>query len=69
VLDARGEKLSKQHGAPAIDTRSAAACLAALRAAARVLELPPADPVPLPVAEQLARWIPAWRERWGPPGR
>ena len=40
VLDARGEKLSKQHGAPALDTRSAAHALQALQDAGAALGMP-----------------------------
>lgn len=62
VRAADGEKLSKQHGAPALDLREP---LAALHAAARVLDLPaPAGTVP----DALAAWVAAWRARWGPPG-
>jgi glutamyl-Q tRNA(Asp) synthetase len=59
VLDARGEKLSKQHGAPALDVSRPAA---ALQAAAQVLGLPalaPATP-----GEWLAHAVTAWRARW-----
>jgi glutamyl-Q tRNA(Asp) synthetase len=58
VRAADGEKLSKQHGAPAVDTRDP---LAALNAAVRVLGLPPADG-PLPAA--LAAWTAAWARAW-----
>ena len=58
VRNAQGEKLSKQTGAPALDTR---APLAALNAAAAVLGL-------LPVADNLtdalASWVGQWRATW-----
>ena len=57
VLAADGEKLSKQHGAPPLDTAHA---LRALQSAACVLGLPPAhdqDQVP----DALAHWVQAWR--------
>ena len=54
VLDARGEKLSKQHGAPALDVSNP---LAALNAAAQALGLPPqAGPLP----QALQQWVAAW---------
>ncbi|MBS0468123.1 MAG: glutamyl-Q tRNA(Asp) synthetase [Proteobacteria bacterium] len=63
VRAADGEKLSKQHGAPAIDeTRP----LQALAAAAHVLGLPP----PLAgdgVAPALALWVRAWAGIYNPP--
>jgi glutamyl-Q tRNA(Asp) synthetase len=59
VLGSDGHKLSKQNGALAIDHRQP---LAALRAAARVLQLPHID------AEQLPDWLAAttraWAARW-----
>lgn len=64
VLDERGEKLSKQHGAPAIDTSSPARCLAALRQAAHALGLPD-EPAPEGgISDQLARWTVMWRASW-----
>jgi glutamyl-Q tRNA(Asp) synthetase len=58
VRDARGEKLSKQHGAPALDTT---APLAALQAAGVVLGLPAlAGGTP---GEWLAQAAAAWRLR------
>ncbi len=56
VCAADGEKLSKQHGAPAIDDSRP---LAALAAAAAHLGLPPA-PAGLALAEVLALWVRAW---------
>ncbi|MBV8618514.1 MAG: tRNA glutamyl-Q(34) synthetase GluQRS [Curvibacter sp.] len=62
VLDARGEKLSKQHGAPAIDTSSPERALAALRQAAAVLDLPAIDGAPTePPGRALASWTRAWQ--------
>ena len=59
VRDARGEKLSKSNGATPIDVRDP---LAALRAAALVLDLRVAD------SRNRERWlghaVTAWRERW-----
>lgn len=54
VLDARGEKLSKQNGAPALEVSNP---LAALNAAAQALGLGP-QPGPLPQA--LEQWVTAW---------
>ena len=58
VCNAQGEKLSKQTGAPALDT---GAPLAALNVAAAVLGL-------LPVADNLgdalASWVAEWRATW-----
>ena len=60
VRGSDGEKLSKQHGAPAIDeTRP----LDALAAAARVLTLPAAPPDATP-AQALALWARAWGETY-----
>ena len=61
VRAADGEKLSKQHGAPALDVSDP---LAALNAAASVLDLPPQAGVP---AAALAAWVKAWRQRWARP--
>lgn len=59
VMDARGEKLSKQHGAPALDVSDP---LAALGAAARVLALE------VPSSKDPQRWLAdataAWARRW-----
>ncbi|SDM00848.1 glutamyl-Q tRNA(Asp) synthetase [Oryzisolibacter propanilivorax] len=60
VRGADGEKLSKQHGAPALDeTRP----LAALAQAAQVLGLP-AVPDATSTAQVLALWVQAWRQTY-----
>lgn len=59
VRDARGEKLSKQHGAPALDVSRP---LAALHAAALVLDLDAPDAPD--AATWLARAVPRWAARW-----
>jgi len=59
VLDARGEKLSKQHGAPPVRVGDP---LAALRNAGRALELPPLEAAT--AAEWRAAAVLAWRARW-----
>ena len=61
-----GDKLSKQNGAVAVDTRSARTALAALDAAARVLGLPPAPPGIGTPAEALAHWIAPWAALYNP---
>jgi glutamyl-Q tRNA(Asp) synthetase len=61
VLDARGEKLSKQHGAPPLDVSDP---LAALRGAAAVLELPSIPAATAP--DWRAAAVAAWRARWAP---
>jgi glutamyl-Q tRNA(Asp) synthetase len=58
VRGADGDKLSKQHGAPAIDTTRP---LDALNAAALVLGLPAQAGPP---AQALAAWVGHWRDRW-----
>ena len=58
VLGANGEKLSKQNGAAPLELSDP---LAALNAAAAVLDLPPATGG---VAEALAVWTRAWHECW-----
>ena len=66
VLGANGEKLSKQNGAEAFDSR---APLAALSAAATALGLPSAtggDDGPIPLA--LSAWVAAWRALYNPTG-
>ncbi|CAN5558747.1 tRNA glutamyl-Q(34) synthetase GluQRS [soil metagenome] len=58
VLGANGEKLSKQNGAQALDTRDP---LAALNQAAAVLGLQAQTGL---TADALAAWVTAWREAW-----
>ncbi len=55
-----GEKLSKQHGAPAVELRQP---LQALNAAAQVLQLPAANPETT-VADALAQWVEIWRSTY-----
>ncbi|MDA8520812.1 tRNA glutamyl-Q(34) synthetase GluQRS [Acidovorax sp. NCPPB 4044] len=65
VRAADGEKLSKQHGAPAVDTREP---LAALSAAASVLGLPALlHPHDSGVSGALAYWAQAWPRIYNPP--
>ncbi|UUX97494.1 tRNA glutamyl-Q(34) synthetase GluQRS [Aquabacterium sp. J223] len=59
VRDARGEKLSKQHGAPALDTSQPPEVL---NPALQVLGLAPIDAPTLP--EWQARAVKAWRDGW-----
>ncbi|HMT17949.1 MAG TPA: tRNA glutamyl-Q(34) synthetase GluQRS [Ottowia sp.] len=59
VLAADGEKLSKQHGAQALDLSDP---LLALRRAAVVLQLSPAHQTSVPDA--LAAWTAQWRALW-----
>lgn len=61
VLNDHGEKLSKQSGAQALDTREP---LTALRAAAKVLGLPALD-AHTP-GTWLAEAVAAWHDRWAP---
>ena len=62
VLGANGEKLSKQNGAQALDTRNPHTALAALTEAARRLDLP--TPAPhASVTQALGVWVAAWRAR------
>lgn len=63
VRDAHGEKLSKQTGAQALDTRDP---LAALNAAAAVLDLSVSGSTR---AEWLAQATALWAARWGPAGK
>jgi glutamyl-Q tRNA(Asp) synthetase len=63
VLGPNGEKLSKQNGAQALDTRDP---LAALAAAAAVLGLHAQGAT---VADWLAQATARWAERWGPAGK
>ena len=58
VLQADGEKLSKQHGAPPVDTSSPVACLTALRQAAQFLGLDAGAEQTMDAA--LARWTLQW---------
>ena len=60
VLAANGEKLSKQNGAQALDTREP---LAALSAAAATLGLAPHGGG---VADALAAWVAQWRRLYNP---
>ena len=60
VLGPNGEKLSKQNGAQALDTRVP---LAALNAAATVLGLQVQGET---VGDWLSTATQQWRERWGP---
>jgi glutamyl-Q tRNA(Asp) synthetase len=60
VLAADGHKLSKQNGAMPLDLADP---LAALNAAAAVLDLAPPAPA-TPVADALAAWTRAWAARW-----
>ena len=62
VLGATGEKLSKQNGAPALDTSTPIAALHALRQAAQTLELPPDSHSY--VRDALAAWTATWRKRF-----
>lgn len=72
VRAADGEKLSKQHGAPAVETSHP---LQALQVAARTLDLPAppcrsdpsspgADAPSITVSDALSWWAAAWRDRW-----
>ena len=58
VLDARGEKLSKQHGAPALDTQSTAQVHQALVDAGAALGLPTMEAAT--PADWLAQAVRAW---------
>jgi len=62
VRGADGEKLSKQHGAPAIDESRPQAVLAE---AARVLALPEAG-AHASVAQMLALWVGHWARIYNP---
>lgn len=64
VLRADGEKLSKQHGARAVDVSTPQACRAALAAAAAALGLPAADCTHKSLADALALWVAAWRANY-----
>ena len=62
VLDARGEKLSKQHGAAPIDVSTPQAALQSLSQAAHVLGLPSANIADIDTA--LHTWTNAWTNAW-----
>jgi glutamyl-Q tRNA(Asp) synthetase len=62
VRGADGEKLSKQHGAPALQTSEP---LQALQGAARVLGLS-SVPAQTRAADALAHWVMAWRALYNP---
>jgi len=65
VRAADGEKLSKQHGAPAVDTRDP---IAALGAAAAALGLPALQhPHDSSVSEALGHWAQAWAGTYNRP--
>jgi len=64
VLAVDGEKLSKQNGAAPLDTSTPAATLAALEAAASVLNLPAANAST--TTDALALWVLAWRALYNP---
>ena len=59
VLAADGAKLSKQHGALAVNTANEHEALATLQTAAAVLGLPPATS-PSSIPRALAFWVAAW---------
>jgi glutamyl-Q tRNA(Asp) synthetase len=63
VLGSNGEKLSKQNGAPALDTSTDAGVRKALASAASVLRLTPG--CNQSVAESLQQWVQEWRARFG----
>ena len=62
VRGANGEKLSKQHGAQALDTRDP---VAVLNQAARLLGLPPQTGQSR--ADALAMWVAAWKAKYPAP--
>jgi glutamyl-Q tRNA(Asp) synthetase len=62
VLDARGEKLSKQHGAAPIDVSTPQTTLQSLSQAAHVLGLPSANSSDIDTA--LHTWTNAWMTAW-----
>ncbi len=64
VLAVDGHKLSKQNGAAAVDTRSAAAALAALKEAGRVLGLGPGLPERPPALQTPQAWLAAAVPIW-----
>ena len=62
VLQADGEKLSKQYGAPAVDTSTPAASMQALQQSAQFLGLQPAATDDIDAA--LASWVSQWAARY-----
>ena len=62
VRGADGEKLSKQHGAPPLETSDP---LKALQRAAEMLGLSPV-PAQTQVTDALAHWVMAWRALYNP---
>jgi glutamyl-Q tRNA(Asp) synthetase len=62
VLGSNGEKLSKQNGAPALDTSSQAGVRQALASAASVLRLSPGSNQS--VSASLQQWVQEWRTRF-----
>ena len=62
VRTADGEKLSKQHGAPALALHAPQAPLAALTAAAQALGLAPAPSGVANLNDALAHWIRVWAD-------
>lgn len=63
VLDANGEKLSKQNGAAPVDTSTPHHAMRALQQAAQVLGLPPASGAGS-CAQALDFWVAAWKQRY-----
>lgn len=64
VCGADGEKLSKQHGAPALDLKMP---LQALSAAAQVLQLPAVPPEQATLSDALSLWVRAWTHLYHQP--
>ncbi|OYU44678.1 MAG: tRNA glutamyl-Q(34) synthetase GluQRS [Burkholderiales bacterium PBB4] len=62
VRGPNGEKLSKQNGAAALDTRTPALALQALRQAAQTLGLGEGPGAGTSMAEHLAAWAAQWRQ-------
>ena len=62
VLGSNGEKLSKQNGAAALDCAAPSAALAALKSAAKVLNLAPPTSRDN-IGDALAAWIAQWPQR------
>jgi glutamyl-Q tRNA(Asp) synthetase len=63
VLAADGKKLSKQNGAQPLEVATSEQGLAALQAAAKVLQLQPSHAKTC--AQALAEWVMQWRDKWG----